>query len=931
MLLDNLGWSYLSNKAVDSITGGLLNLDNPSAFGLTLRRMMVNCCGDPTGFDLDPSDLNKVLAYWDASPFQIVSAGFDRGVGCENECIGTNTGLLKLGVQAPIDGTPGNHGGTLYPRSDGTLTDGNDAPRESHLAVGPTTFRGYGVLPAGRAYFNNWDTVPRPPVGFISVPAAMDVSFFEDIEGVIHSNGSPGGSDIAHFRRSWDAGGQTHFTDPAFDPDHRGFAPDVATSSIYRDADAYHPRAIKDWFGGNFDLPVVFDDLDANASHFRSGGEVNTEMKIGDAPGEVVFLNADHAHLVFGEEFKLLPKLTLSNVASYGIDEITSGLNEAATTLLGPAETMLNEIIEVQATNIEVAIGNQAQTAGQNIAQGLVGALRPFAESGIKPPPDLPTFLANNCNVPNAMAGFAGGGGGAISAWLAGQQARLQSIRNDLFTLRAEPDGLITENGLRALIEAMMELVPNVSAEPELVDELMFELLATGPTDAALTLLQERADELIDALDAVIATMSSGQILADEAEGVGNALIAAAIGEIGQLKPEIATYLDATLCADPDAYSDAELEATIEAMVVDAILGLEAAAAFEELMRSAAYHAVESVKELLAAVLDLANGTAKTVASTILFLPDAPLRAVQGFGTHFLTGGMSGYGLAEGDDMRQLRMDGRIGLHLPTQVEFKGWVELNHLTSEGPGFCGGGPGTRTYECIVGASGGYSQFLRKTRKVTVTGKFGFDDSLDLTGMSGSIELLDGGFSLGGLNGSKTSLHMAVGREEFYLAGGVQSEMNRLGFALSGGFFAGRTCTADPLAWLPGDEGDDFDGFLPYSPNFGGIIMYGQGAANLFGRNCLARLRVGAGVGWYGLGGPGIPGGYALGARLKGTASGELLCIMSGKGEVVLDGRTVGGDHQLEGRASISRRTIWGKTKTRSINVKYSRAHGVSYRR
>ncbi len=149
--------------------------------------------------------------------------------------------------------------------------------------------------------------------------------------------------------------------------------------------------------------------------------------------------------------------------------------------------------------------------------------------------------------------------------------------------------------------------------------------------------------------------------------------------------------------------------------------------------------------------------------------------------------------------------------------------------------------------------------------------------------------------------------------------------------AGGFFTGKTCTSDPLSFLPGSEADQFDGFLPFEPEFSGGIAYAEGAANIVGRSCLARLRVGAGVGGYLLWDVGAEDQLVWGGRLKGAATGEVLCILNGKGEVVLDGRRTDGSFNMNGRATLTRKTAFGKNKTRSIDVNYRRGEGFSVQR
>lgn len=922
--LDNLGWSYLSNLPVKSITSGQLNIPYPSSFDLALQELMIDCCGQPRNFDLAPDDRDKALAYWADSPFHIQSAGFSVGGDCPNAC-GTGAGLLQLGVDAPIGGTPGVHGGFLYPLPDGQLTDATEpGGRESYLLVGPTTLRGYNLLPTGRAFYNNQQATPIPPVGFQAFPAAMDVSFFEDIEGLVQTNGLLDANEDIHFRRSWDVGGMDYFNDPGFDPVHRGFAP-VDSLAEYRLAPSFHPLANKDWFGGSFAFPVLFRDL-GEQSHFRTTDPVETELVVGDYPGEVGLLTASEAHVTFGEEFALLPKLTLSNLAGVGIDSGTAALEGALGDFLDTFLAMLEAQTTLLTSTAQTVVGAALPPAANGIAQGVVAAARASNCQLVEIAAGV-DLAFNPANINTALATF-GGPVNAAGTWLNQQQALLQSWYDGLYEFR---NTILTEDGIEEMLLAMLSAVPNASVDPELVQELWIEMIGTGPTDSALKLLQDRADELLEVLDdAILALDGAGAIVTESGAAITNLINEFVIAAEG-IKPQITLYLMGTLCEDPDGYSDAELEATISAIIMDSLLGLDAIATLNSILSNAFYHVGESVNEVVASLFDLINGVAKTAASAILFLPDAPLRAVQGFGSHFLTGGLTGYAVTAGDDMRQLRLDGRLGLHLPTQVEFKGYLEYNHLTSQGPDFCMGSGGVRAHELEIGASGGYAKFLGKVRKLSVTGRWGFDDMGDPTGFAGSLGLLDGGFNWAALNGSKTSLHMAVGREEFYLAGGMSAEMNRVGFGLTGGFFVGKTCTADPLAWLPGDETNQFDGFLPFDTEFAGGIMYGAGAANVVGRSCLARLRVGAGVGWYGLTGIGAFDEYAWGGRLVGSASGELLCVISGKGEIVLDSRAQNGGYEMVGSASISRRTINGKNKTRSIAVEYSRGDGFNLRR
>jgi hypothetical protein len=949
--LDNIGWSYLANTAIDSITEGTLEIPYPASFSIHLLELGINCCGEPTGFDLAPDDRDKTLAYWGDSQFHIQSGRFDRGVECENAC-STGPVLLALGVDAPIGGTPGNHGGFLYPLPIGQLTDGTEVEgRESRLVVGPTQLRGYDFLPVREAYFNDQSVNPPPPVGFQILAGATDVSFFEEIIGVTHTKGRPSEETNVEIRQSWeDAGGKTFFTLPDFDPTHRGFAPSTGLVAEYRDAAAFDPIAGKDWFGGRFDFPVVFHDLGAQ-SYFRSDDPGQVQLVIGTHDGQVRTLTRDTAHVTFGSEFEFLPKLTLSNGAALGIDSLTQSIEQLLVGKLGSIQALLDTQIALQSTNVQTIIGDNFGSAlDLAIVNPMLLVLR--ATNCEDPSLVVNTFLDPFGAITDALEDVSGAvdNFNTLNSWIADNRAKIQNLRDQLSIIRygTAPDvvpadlGLLTDEGLRQLLDVVIAAVPSASIDSDLVEEIWIEMIGTGPFDSAVKLLRDRAEELLVVLDDLIGTFDDFGEFALEVQAAVATLtseMAAAIGYLDDgvepdsgLKLQIFNYIAGTLCEDMAAYSDAELRPVLRGMIMDRLLGLDSIGTLESILRTFVYHTSESLKELIASALDLINGAARTVAGAVLFLPDAPLRAVQGFGTHFLTGGLTGYAVAEGDDMRQLRLDGNLALHLPTQVEFKGFLEYNHLTSEGPQFCNGELSERAHELLIGASGGYAKFLRKARKMSVTGKWGFTETGGLNGFAGSLELLDGGFSWASLNASKISAHMAIGLEEYYLAAGISAEMAAVsGFGLTGGFFTGKTCNADPLAFLPGSETDQFDGFLPFETQFSGGIAYAEGAANVFGRNCLARLRVGAGVGGYLLWDVGSEDDVAWGGRLKGFASGELLCLISGKGEIVLDGRHTDGSFNMNGRASITRKTIIGKNKTRTVDVHYRRGLGFSIKR
>lgn len=875
--LTDYGLSFLSNEPQESRINGSIVLPYPSGFTQSFQELTLTCCGNLTDGRIAPGDDERNLAYWSNAAFTSETLRFTHDA---NAPCNTTDALLELGVTGYIGHVPGGHAGFLYPRANGVLNNQDALGRASHLALAPQVeFAGYNLVPTRHAYFNYYPDFlaagnPVPGPGWINVVGLQGVPFFRDLEVHAQVLGSAGAFEPPLFVvGGWNSAGNTFFNQANFDAGHRGYPPLVPLAN-YRTNHNYLTRAQQVWFGlVAFDYPVVFNQLTRT---FHSPSPSGLDFAVLDVNSQVERLNAELASLRFQGEFDVEALLNPVNLLEGQIENLVTGFVENIGAAAIPIKTGMNalsDLLDVQSKRLvdEVILPVLESTVIDPLVASLEAGLN---EMQIDARLDL--HLDLHLQEQLASLGEHAAGGSAIVQYVnqrLGQvRSALEVVNNIVLTLETIENLLLSalqKNG-----------VPINEVPPELIQEAKESLLGAGGVGEMVGRLIElkiAIEDLRTALAEVITLLEQGQEFAARVDAIFTEVTNLA-SVASDAKLVLSFWLKSQVYPDILEWSPEELRQRIRSELRDRILESQAMAAVHTALRELSYGLDAVVRDALGNVTQAINDEVMELLAGVFDDLEEQLAPLKNFGQYLRSAGISGHSVIRGDRLSLLRLDGVAEINIQEiPITFNGFFEYRELTSDGPASCGVAPGDRRNEVTLGASGAATSMFGGDNRISIATKFTFDNQsppLPL-GVFGSFERVEGGgFEVETFRIDDLSASLAIGGgtgQEYYLSAYVHTTFSD--YVLAGGFFLGRTCTADPLAWDPFAST-----VLSQNPNFTGVYVYGAGTFPIYSFNCLLKVNVGAEVSAF--------AGTHLGGRIAGSVSGEALCLVSAKGEASL---------------------------------------------
>lgn len=921
--LTNFGLSFLSNEPQESRINGSIALPYPSGFTQNFQELMLTCCGNITDGKIAPGDDDKNLAYWSNADFTSETLRFTHD---PNEPCDTANALLELGVTGYIGHIPGGHAGFLYPRANGVLNAQDALGRVSQLALPPQVqFASYSFVPTRHAYFNYYPDFPAagnpvPGPGWINVVGLKGVPFFRDLEVHAQVLGSTGVVEPPLFvLGGWNAAGNNFFNQANFDSGQRGFPPLVSPAN-YRTNQNYLTHAQQVWFGlVPFDYPVVFNSLTRT---FHSPAPTGLDLVVLDVNSQVERLNHELASLRFQGKFDLDALLNPVNLLETQIEGLVAGFVEDIGAAALPIKTGLNalsDMLDVQSKRLvdEVILPALEPTVIAPLAGSLETGL-----SAAQIDARLDQYLGLPLQTQFQALGQHAGGGSAIvqhvNQRLGEVRSALEAVNNIMLTLDT------IEN---LLLSALQQNGVNINEiPPQAIEDAKESLLGAGGGGALvgrLIELKSAIEELRGRLTEAIALLAQGQEFAARVDAIfSNVANFASVA--GDAKPALSFWLKNEVYPGVAEWSPEELRGRIRSELRDRILQSPAHAAMHTALRELAYGLDAVVRDALGTVTQAINDEIMGLLAGVFDELQEKLAPLKNFGQYLRSAGISGHSVIRGDRLSLLRLDGVAEINVQQiPITFNGWFEYRELTSDGPESCGLPPGKRRNEVTLGASGAATSMFGGNNRITIATKFSFDDQLPASplGLFGSLERVEGGgFEVETFRIDELSAAVAIGGstgQEYYLSAYVHTTFEN--YVLAGGFFLGRTCNADPLAWDPFAAT-----VLSANPNFAGVYVFGAGTFPIYSFGCLLKVNVGAEVSAF--------AGTHLGGRIGGSISGEALCLVSAKGAASLAYAQSGNEKLYQGSLELNAKigpcplcAKWEK----SINASYRRTSGWDF--
>lgn len=945
----NYGLSYLSNTPEESRINGDVFVPYPNNITMDFEELMLDCLGELGEAELANSD-TKTLEYWaaDIQPLTLFfapTANSTCGNAARKLCMGLTTQCAN--VDQVLSGVLGFlPTGDLGAPSDQIVGVPSRlaAPNKIELA-GPGN-ETYYFNPVANPYYNDYSFSGDGPgnFGWINFAGNLDVAFFSDLQVQFHTSASTN-SAVANIYMTggWPSGADTFFnSDPdGFDLGNAGF-PFTATSYYdYRNpyTDTYRTRAQRKWLNVvDFDYPLEWSYA---AKSFKSPEEIHVDLMVMNVEHQTDYLSAENAEISFGVQYDGLPQINLANMAFNAVDDAT-GMASAFGAAVGAA---VRDTIDTGISAMDDTLADLPEMLFDPVFEQV---LDPMID-------DFYTDLSNAyAAAPNAdyystvvTQYIHGVGGNPVENvnYILKKMADGTGMATDLV---AEIDGNLVE--VESLLNAFIGTV-SATNDVSLPSPLPGLLDVNGGdyqilTDLGVGLLSVLAETLYDSLSATIEE-ELNSVLADVApslESITSVMqdlqlvvggVRTNLATAGSIVQEMDTILNSTALNLPldemaqeidqwfaalpnagaafDEYTADEIKAMIHQKITDAFYASVPCADVQQVVRSQLYEVDAAIQQTIDSAFQQLNKALRDLASEFLTGIDDEINAMLGDLSDIMGAGqIEGYAHIRHDTLSELRIDGKFQWEVPDEMEFNAYLIIRQLDSDNMGGCGV-MGEVLPEVTLGTTGFGINWLDSDIKADIATKFTFKmngSDLDLIGLGGSFEMVEGQIDFESFEISELYAAVAFGLYENYLSAFFRCSFTS--YEVAGGGFFGKTCSLDPFSWDP-----DVQDVLG-DPPFTGIYVYGEGWMPIVDYGCLFRVKAGVGAGiFYFVDGP-------VGGKIFLGASGEALCVVNVSGDVTLVGLKDGDDMRMTGKGRIS-----GRVGSCPFCVKFGKTVTITY--
>jgi hypothetical protein len=825
----------------------------------------------------------------------------------------------------------------------------------------------YAVNPVSKLYYNNYRERPADgsgsitgtasdpdsfEAGFISFAGGLDVPFFEALQAQIHTSASETANAPVYVMGGWPTQGWTvsgeHFFNQAdFDANHRSF-PNVVGLNVddYRNQSStvypeYRVRARQDWLGVvQFDYPLEWSPVNRS---FRSPENVENDLLVLNVEHRVDYLSPENAELIFGAEYDGLPQLNLSSAffeavdGQIGFSEKLSG--EATDAVFGQLNDGVDRLHDMLDDRMNAFFDRVFEQAIDPKIEALVDELEtrlgPVSDTyflyeaevaSLKS--DVATVKADLLDALRQMDQGIGQATGVIEeidASLAEIQYAVAIARNQVVTLPADVGG--TGEAVEGL------LYKDLSTDQRKIVRNLITLVAGDDlgglvgsvVDEPLNELLEEAQPTLEQIDGYLAEVEAlleqirtealdptGEFFKDVEARFADLSTQAETEIIDPVFDDIFAFLDSlpTTNARFDEYGSEELKALIRESFENHFYASPILQSVQIAIKQRIYDIETQVRGAIDGVFAEVRMVAAELIGTVVGGPEESINEFLGeIGEKIGSGRIDGYAHINNDALRELRIDGRFEMEVDKPIGFNGFLHIYQLDSDGQGGCGLGPGAQATEVKFGTVDQSLDWISPDMRATITAKFSFENvgetSPSILGFGGGFEMTGGSIGFESFEINTLSAVLAASRlsathpdapgiAEAYIGASVGMKFSS--FEVFGGVFFGRTCSIAPLEVI-----DPLAANLLGDPPFTGGYVYGEGWVPILGSGCVFNVSIGAGAGvFYFLDGP------TFGGKLLGGVSGEALCILSVRGEVLMvgvkqpDGFAFGGRGEVTGK-------------------------------
>jgi len=820
--------------------------------------------------------------------------------------------------------------------------------------------------------------------GRLNFAAKIDVPFFEDLSAHIRTTASKNTNPnaVLDLMGGWTESGNTYFNSGFFDTTNRGY-PQGVSEKLYRNEDGasgdpkpYLIRAKQQWLNVvNLDYPLEWSSSLRSFSAFEPTQKA--DLLIVKADHQLEYLSAENAEISFGATYDGIPRINLTNFVFNKV-EAQTGVLQAATDALrsevvGALDKGTNALDQLLRDRVDKLLDGfldgtvdpimgtfydrlETSASGSSSVshwEGEVDAItqRFFIQNSQSQ--NKPNDIREAIRKLGSQAQNASSVINEIDRALKRLQIALRSVHDRIYLVNgavqlaapANPDPSQVLDGFLRKQDGEYKIVKNLVTRliAEVGDKVGDRLASTlqdtlsGPTGKLEDLLNEQLDRVAPTLERIRAVISEidsrigdlrskvnqGQAIVTEFQAILDSADAQIKTVTDDLRQDVKKFILAEI-PDPrrfDEFTKAELKQYLRSEIRDRIFEMEFVQEFQQVLRQELYDINVAIKEGIDTAFGQVNKALKGLLSNYLATFDEKINGMLGDISDVVGAGqIDGYAHINGDALRLLRLDAKLQLKVPKDMEFKGYLQIKQLASDGTGSCSySGTETPAKEITMGALGVPVDWLSPGMEIDVEGKVTYSNKP--LGLGGRIEMVGGSFSFESFEITDLGAAMSFGKAENYLAAEVGLKFQS--YAIAGGVFFGQTCTIEPVE-LVNEEAASVIG--PPDPTFTGAYVYGEAhipvSEAILGipASCFFRITAGFGAGaFYFVEGP------TFGGHILLAASGEALCLVSVNGEISMVGAKVGDDLRYRGRG-----TVGGRVGACPFCVKFSKSILLKYR-
>lgn len=922
--------SYLDSQNDESRTDGSLVLPVPSGFTQEFARMKFLCSGGLDNAQLPSTGVTKHLVYWDVD---IIPRSIQFAPQTNENC-STGNRCLVLGVQTSLPFIPQAFHATLGFMPNGNLVtaaDGFEGVNSRFAVPGMLNLQGsgtslYPLSAASDGYFNNWANPQRPQTGFFTFAGNLRTPFFGQVKAQLlitpsQSGGAPqiglaGGwptPDGAGLDMGWDQGSNNYFNTTTFDPRQYGFPSAAGSPGSYANysTEQYHARAQRNWIDvAQFDYPLEWDPVLRRFTGFGGGRQValpiinvNSRLKnlspggidfdfqqdlsvqlpvlkaldfINDAEGEIngpLSSVSNALRQVFGNA------LDTSGLTS-GFDDLQQDLNEDAGAFFRP---ILGTALQLPVNDLYNALANSA-TANAGNPQAFLAAIPKIVGQVTNEISQAINDLNGNSSQSNSVIG------------------KLNSTLNDVDDTLGLFNRVLTKdtNGNRPVVTVIIQKVVNDQSSllgfaANLGDNVVNSALQDE--DSTLDDIQQELQGVKTQFDDIRSdiTNDTGDISSSLSEITNQTaqlqvMLQQVATDISNAVAETTTPAMDYFSSDPDAAKQ-----RLSDTMITTFLGSAIPASYQGTFRGFLSDNNFLLDQLMDVTMDQINEAIRNeLESELEGSDDSTFQALKSLGTSsqsLFSAKIRGAPTFDGDSLRKIHLDAAFKLNIPGSMNFNAYMEIAELTSATTPIGCIPAGAPAAEVTLGAKhvplqwdsvnndpGSPPLFLDVDGRWTVQGGtvLGIGGTIDITGQS----------DFTGCGLQDLGLSFAAGDIECYMAarGKATVYIGPLPVNFQAGFFAGHSCSMDPLIYVD----PDVTNALPNATSFTGVYIQYGGSLSLsqllLGEaDCALDVEALISTQQYFEGGP---GSVTIGFRQKEGLDASLLCCISGSATVIL---------------------------------------------